>query len=157
MFSDSEFDQITNVGQNDDNKTHGVYKSHVVTWTCVYLVFWQFTFGITDTYWLWGLNQVRHHLIWGVYNLWALHKNLFSWDAIKPLYVFQTLLYKEEQSTFTKYVVCFRCFQILQVSKRCSNILFPNHPQVFWRRPCRQSLLMFLLMESHLRHFPLCR
>ena len=65
-----------------------------------------------------------------------------------------------DKDSFIKYVVCSKCFCLYNfedcvtrvegkdVSKTCSNVLFPRHPMAHYRRPCGETLLKFVCING---------
>lgn len=123
----------------------------LVTWFCLFLALWQYVFGITDT--------ALEHLIKFMKAFFTVLGNrsddLLNLAALMPpsLYLFRKRM-ECELTQFEKYVVCQKCFKLYKMneciekirgitySKKCNNILFPNHPSRQYRKPCGQLLMM---------------
>ena len=123
----------------------------LMTWLCMFLALWQYTFSVTDT----ALEHLIKFLKSFLNVMGQRSPDIATLAAFMPpsLYMFfrhigcSTVKYE-------KYVICIKCFKLYNAddcitriqgipeSKHCSNILFPNHPQRHHRKPCGQLLMM---------------
>lgn len=121
------------------------------TWLCIYLVVWQYAFGITDT----SLELLLKFLksFFDVIAEKYPGLGLFAASLPPSLYLLHKKLQINEQR-FVKYVVCIKCkslhkfescFEMIRgvnESKRCNHVSNPNHRLKQYRKPCDQLLLM---------------
>lgn len=71
-----------------------------------------------------------------------------------------------QKDNFTKFVVCKKCYKLYryedcvlliegqQQSRKCNNIIFPNHTQVGRRRPCGEPLLKIVQLQGTTKLYP---
>ena len=127
------------------------------TWLCLFLAFWQYTFGITDTAFEHLLKFLKAFLtVLGKRSVEISQLATFMppslymlWKRINP-----------DTSPIKKYVVCTKCYKLytlnecitkiqgVSFSKGCNNIQFPNHPQKRYQKPCEQLLLLTFVSLS---------
>ena len=115
------------------------------------MALWQYTFSITDT----ALEHLIKFLK-AFFQILGQQNDSFAQfaAAIPPsTYMFLKRVGSKEEK-FRKYVVCTKCFKLYKFddcvtkiqgvpqSKSCSNVLYPNHTQKQYRRPCGQLLMM---------------
>ena len=154
LMDDSDMeDLIANFEPENNVPTEQRNKPKIITWLCLFLAFWQFTFGITDS----ALEVIIKFLYTFFSIICENSVSLQTLFAAMPASLYLFLKYLNlgsESKKFVKYVICIKCLKLYKyedcytmlqgerISKTCNNILFPNHPQRFRRAPCGQKLLM---------------
>ena len=151
--TNDEFDNTMNeLYDNDPNLSmHSENNIEVfVTWLCVFIALWQYSFGITDT-----VIDILIKFLKTFLNLISLHINSFSGIAKtfpSSLYTFHKYL-GYDKDAYKTYVVCVKCFNLYSTedaqtvirganySRKCNNVLFSNHPNKHYRKECGQILM----------------
>ena len=129
----------------------------LMSWLCLFLALWQYTFSITDT----ALEHLIKFLKAFFMVLGQRSSEATVLAAMMPPSLY--MLFKHigcNKIEFRKYVVCTSCYKLYKLedcietvqgipySKLCSNVLYPNHPQKQHRRPCGQLLMMKFVTAS---------
>lgn len=121
-----------------------------------FLAFWQYAFSITDTA-LKSLITFIHVFIESVVCILPNGFNLGKFP--KSLYMFQKCL-GFPKNCFEKFPVCIKCYKLYKlencsykiqgevVSKKCDNVLYPNHTQRGRRKQCGQNLMKTITAPS---------
>ncbi len=129
----------------------------LIQYTLFALFLWQVKFGVSDTA-LEALLSVIRLLI-------LLFRTMIGLESLNVLLEkFPSSLYSArkllglDRDRFTKYVVCPDCNKLYsfdecwhtmpggkKISKKCDNVLFPNHPQKNRRKPCGAILMKSVL------------
>ena len=122
----------------------------IFRWPCLFLCSWQSAHLILDT----TLGSLLAFLFDFFNQLTAEKVFLVSTSVVFTRSVY--MLYKNlglKKDNFTKYVICRKCYALYNFddctlivegqkqSKRCSNILYPNHTQRARRGECGELLL----------------
>ena len=142
------------------NDTHLPANSNayaLLKWLCIFIAVWQYYFNLSD-------NSIEILLKFMKAFMTVLSEQCnvlkdFALSMPASLYTLNNFLGRNEQS-FTKYVVCIRCYKLYsqeesyyllrgeKTSKKCTNVLFPNHPQKQFRKKCGQPLLREIFARS---------
>lgn len=130
----------------------------LTSYLCLFLSLWQYTFGITDT----ALELLLKYLSTFINIILKICPPQFSTIiGVLPSSLYTLWKYLgAKKGNFIKYVVCTKCHKLYRMddcsetirgivySKKCSNVLFPHHPQKQFRKPCNQLLLMTVSTPS---------
>ncbi|XP_066929656.1 uncharacterized protein [Clytia hemisphaerica] len=139
-------------GLYDNTEPESQPTSHQMAWLVYFLAFWQYTYSITDT----AMKSL-------ITFLHVLFKILIPSSVIgmfpRSLYLFQKEIGFPKNS-FKKYVVCTQCHKLYHLedcsfklrgemhSKKCDNILYPEHPQKARRKECGQLLMKTIVSPT---------
>lgn len=130
---------------------------YLVTWICLFLALWQYTFSITDT----AMELLVKFLKAFLHVLGQKSEDIAKLASMMPPSLY--MLFKSVRCNdiiYEKYVICVKCFKLykfedcvthirgIPASKTCSNILFPFHPQRHRRKPCGQLLMIKYVTSS---------
>ena len=160
-ISEDDFNSIVNeLYQDNLDLSINVEQSNkpeFVTWICMFISLWQYVFNITDT-----AIEILIKFLKVIFNMLSI--NIHSLRDIpimfpSSLYMFHNYL-GYERDCYTKYVVCTKCYQLYgledaqmmirgkRYSRKCSNILFPDHPNKRYRKECGQTFMQEVKASS---------
>ena len=139
-----------------EEELEAVDSSGQIIFLVYFLAFWQYAFSITDTA-LKSLITFLHIFVESVIHILPNNFNLGKFP--KSLYMFQKYL-GFPKSCFEKIPVCIKCYKLYKledcsyklrgelVSRKCDNVLYPQHNQKGRRNKCGQSLMKTVVATS---------
>ncbi|CAG2254157.1 unnamed protein product [Mytilus edulis] len=146
---------------NDDNLKKNTF--YLFVCLCIFICTWQSSHVIPDI-------AVQHLLLFLSDFFNALSAEVVAFAGLAS--AFPATIYKLykyvgfQKDNFTKYVVCKKCYKLYkyedcliivegqQQSKKCNNVIFPNHTQVGRRRPCGEPLLKVVQLQGTKKLYP---
>lgn len=153
------FPSPNDIGAHDSNKN--VFCLFVCL--CIFICTWQSSHVIPDV----AINNLLLFLSDLFNALSAEVVALAGIASIVPSSIYK--LYKYiglKKDNFTKFVVCKKCFKLYkyedciifvegqQQSKKCNNVIFPNHTQIGRRKMCGEPLLKLVQIQGSKRFYP---